>query len=101
MSRLYVMALYATRPAGDEPETRDYEVALRVALAVASDEDEAREKATTQLLEQCPPAEGWVNHHVSLSVMTKESLRQSLELVSDDAPDAELVDNSDWPDWIM
>jgi len=82
------MALYATR-AGDEASDEvsaegEHEVALRVALGVGRDEAEARARARERLLELCPPEEGWANHHVTLSGLSRDELRSLLESLSDD-----------------
>jgi hypothetical protein len=82
------MALYATR-AGDETSNEnvnegEHEVALRVALVIGRDEAEARGRARTRLLELCPPEEGWVNHHIVSSELTKDELRSVLKSLSDE-----------------
>jgi hypothetical protein len=94
--RLYAHALYATRPAGGETaeDEREHEVYLRVALALAADEDEARAKMMARLLELCPPSEGWANHHITLGHVTKEALREMLAAVSDDRAADDQEDNS-------
>ncbi|MEJ7711000.1 MAG: hypothetical protein WKF84_14330 [Pyrinomonadaceae bacterium] len=102
MKRLYAMALYATRPeaAADTGESLEHEASLRVAMTVAASDDEAREKGMTQLHEWCPPILGWINHHVTLNIVPKESLRSFLDTVSDDPPDEGGVDAIEWPDLI-
>ncbi|MEJ7616246.1 MAG: hypothetical protein WKF30_04570 [Pyrinomonadaceae bacterium] len=101
MQRLYVMALYATRPETDFGESIDHEVSLRVAMTVAASDEEARGKGLAQLGEWCPPIDGWVNHHVTLNILPKESLKNLLDAVSDDPPENDRVDAIDWPDLIM
>ena len=99
MRELYVMALYATRPfEGREGVYDDYEVALRVALAVAGGEEEARARGLSQLLEVCPREEGWINHHVSASAVDREQLRAVFDALSGDAPDDV---GTDFPELIM
>lgn len=88
MRELYVMALYATR-AGDEASDEvsaegEHEVALRIALVIGRDEAEARARARARLSELCPPEDGWVNHHIVSSELTKDELRSVLESLSDD-----------------
>lgn len=82
------MALYATRAreagAGEVSGEGEHEVALRVALVVGRDEADARGRARARLAELCPPEEGWVNHHVVSSELTKDELRSVLESLSDD-----------------
>lgn len=87
MRELYLMALYATR-AGDETSNEavdegEHEVALRVALVVGRDEAEARGRAQARLHELCPPEEGWVNHHIVSSELTRDELRSVLESLSE------------------
>ena len=84
MRELYLMALYATRAREEAPGGGEHEVALRVALGVGRDEAEARARARARLLELCPPEEGWGNHHVTLSVLSRDELRSLLESLSDD-----------------
>ncbi len=92
MREIYLMALYATRARGEASDSSDpsdkvtgeHEVALRVALAVGSDETEARVRARARLLELCPPEEGWVNHHVVSSVLSRDELRDLFESLSED-----------------
>lgn len=80
--RLYAMALYATRPTdADAPE---YEVALRVALVVATDEEDAQAKGMSELLALCPEERGWMNHHIAFNNVTKNELRAILEAVAED-----------------
>ena len=82
------MALYATRAqeaAADEVAGEGgHEVALRVALVVGRDEADARGRARARLFELCPPGEGWVNHHVVASELTRDELRSVLESLSGD-----------------
>jgi hypothetical protein len=84
---LYLLALYATRARGeDDGEVEgEHEVALRVALAVASDEAEARGRARARLFELCPTEEGWVNHHVAASGLSREDLRAVVAALSEGA----------------
>ena len=84
MRELYLMALYATRARGEVSDGGEHEVALRVALGVGRDEAEARTRARARLLELCPPEEGWVNHHVTLSGLSRDELRSVLESLSDE-----------------
>ena len=88
MRELYLMALYATRArdeASDEVAGEgEHEVALRVALAVGRDEAEARVRARARLLELCPPEEGWINHHVTLSGLGRDELSSVLESLAAD-----------------
>ena len=94
--KLYVIALYATRPkAGERPA--EHEVSLRVAMTVAASDEEAKAKGRAQLFEWCPPAAGWLNHHVTLSTISKRSLLELLGHVSDEAADED-ADNLDWPE---
>ena len=92
MRELYLMALYATRAreeASVEVSTEgEHEVALRVALAVGRDAAEARGRARARLFELCPTDEGWVNHHVVASELSREELRAVFESLSEEA-DAE------------
>jgi hypothetical protein len=98
---LYACSLYATRPAARSPGRHEHEVYLRVALAVAAGEDEAREQVTARLRELCPPAEGWLNHHVTLSRVHKEHLRELLSAVSDDEGGVGVDDDLDAPGLLM
>lgn len=88
MRELYLMALYATRArdeASDEISNEgEHEVALRVALVVGRDEADARTRARERLFELCPAEEGWANHHVVASELTKEELRSVLQSLSED-----------------
>jgi len=88
LRELYLMALYATRAGARDSEEvsggGEHEVALRVALVVGRDESDARGRARARLFELCPPEEGWVNHHVVASELTKDELRSVLESLSDD-----------------
>ncbi|HVF45319.1 MAG TPA: hypothetical protein VM936_19995 [Pyrinomonadaceae bacterium] len=88
MRELYLMALYATRAGGAASGAvsgeGEHEVALRVALVVGRDEADARGRARTRLFEICPPGEGWVNHHIVASELTRDELRSVLESLSDD-----------------
>jgi len=88
LRELYLMALYATRARGaasDEVLAEgEHEVALRVALVVGRDEADARGRARARLSELCPPEEGWANHHVVASELTKDELRSVLESLSND-----------------
>lgn len=96
MRELYLLALYATRAKADgeggggqeSARAGEHEVALRVALAVASDEAEARVRARERLLELCPAEEGWVNHHVVASGLSREELRAVFDALSEE-PEAE------------
>lgn len=86
MRELYLMALYATRAreeAAFEAEG-EHEVALRVALVFGRDEAEARTRARARLLELYPPEEGWVNHHVVASELSRDALREIFESLSDE-----------------
>jgi|GEM_PF-2378754 len=96
--KLYALALYATRPAGGAPPGYEHEVYLRVALAVAAGEDEARAKTEGRLLELCPPEEGWVNHHVTLNHVPKDALREALAAVADDGPGGDEGGEEEWPE---
>jgi hypothetical protein len=88
LRELYLMALYATRArdeASDEASGEgEHEVALRVALVLGRDEGEARGRARARLLELCPAEEGWANHHVVASELTKDELRSVLQSLSED-----------------
>ena len=86
MRELYLMALYATRTSDESSDelSGEHEVALRVALAVGRDEAEARGRARARLLELCPPEEGWTNHHVTSSGLSREELRALLESLSEE-----------------
>ena len=88
MRELYLMALYATRArreVSDEGLNEgEHEVALRVALGVGRDEADARGRARARLSELCPTEEGWANHHVVASELTKDELRSVLESLSDE-----------------
>jgi hypothetical protein len=88
LRELYLMALYATRArdeASDEVSNGgEHEVALRVALVLGRDEAEARARARARLSELCPTEEGWANHHVVASELTKDELRSVLQSLSDD-----------------
>lgn len=88
MRELYLMALYATRArggaSGEGLKEGEHEVALRVALVVGRDEVDARARARVRLLELCPTEEGWANHHVVASELTKDELRSVLESLSDE-----------------
>ena len=104
--RLYVMALYATRPLGATADPHAHEVSLRVALAVASTEEEAREKGSARLLEWCPPGEGWVNHRVSLNHVPRAAMQRALEFISGDSRpgvegDEGEDDPPDWPERLI
>lgn len=100
--RLYALALYATRPAGGAAAPHEHEVYLHVALAVAGGEDEARAKMKERLRELCPPGRGWVNHHVTPSHVSKESLRELLAAVSEDEEGAaDGGEGSDDSDFLM
>lgn len=106
MQRLYVMALYATRPTPEETEDAaeadEHEVSLRVAMTVAESDEEARRKGLAQVRAWCPPYEGWVNHHVTLNIVPKEALKNFYETISDDPPEPkDRGDDQDWPDLIM
>ena len=84
MRELYVMALYATRPAETAVGGDEHEVALRVALAVEAGEAEARARGLARLLEACPPELGWVNHHVTASAVEREQLRNVFDALSNE-----------------
>lgn len=88
MREIYLMALYATRARGEASDEvsgeGEHEVALRVALAVGREEAEARVRARARLLELCPPEEGWVNHHVASSELSRDELRAVFESLSED-----------------
>ena len=101
MQRLYVLALYATKPAVDPLIPHEHEVSIRVAMTVASSDEEARDKATAQLYEWCPHEEGWINHHIALNVVSKEILRDLLAGLSEDPPSPESDQPLDWPDVIL
>ncbi len=92
------MALYATRPFEGPEGSDDYEVALRVVLAVAGGPEEARARGLARLLEACPREEGWANHHVSASPVEREQLRAVLEAL--DGGGAE-EGGPDFPELIM
>ncbi|HZI19850.1 MAG TPA: hypothetical protein VEY09_14760 [Pyrinomonadaceae bacterium] len=101
--RLYALALYATRPAPGAPEGYEHEVYLRVALAVAAGEEEARARTMGRLLELCPPAEGWMNHHVTLNHVPADALREALAALEDGANEGEGAGGEgageeDWPE---
>jgi hypothetical protein len=96
--KLYALALYATRPAAPATDANEHEVYLRVALAVARDEDEARERTIARLLELCPPEEGWLNHHVTLNHVPLHALREALAAVADEGPGAAEAGEEDWPE---
>jgi len=82
------MALYATRAGGETSDEvlneGEHEVALRVALVVGRDEADARGRARARLYELCPPEEGWTNHHIVASELSREELRSVLESLSED-----------------
>lgn len=100
MRELYVMALYATRAV--EPEdSGEHEVALRVAMAVSANGEEAKARGMRQLLVLCPPEEGWVNHHVTASLVTEDELRRVFAALADDAPDDDEDDSAGVPELIM
>lgn len=101
MQRLYVMALYATRPAEEPAESLAHEVSLRVAMTVAASDEEARQKGFNQLREWCPPIDGWMNHHITLNIVPKESLKSLMETVSDDPPEDDESETVEWPEVIM
>lgn len=86
MRELYLMALYATRAKGGASDEGlkegEHEVALRVALVVGRDEADARGRARARLSELCPAEDGWANHHVVASELTKDELRTVLESLS-------------------
>ncbi len=98
MRELYVMALYATRSLEGPEGADDHEVALRVALAVAGGEEEARARGMALLHEACPREEGWANHHVSASAVEREQLRAVFEALSGDGPEE---GGADFPELIM
>lgn len=98
MRELYAMALYATRPLEGPEGAEDYEVALRVALAVAGGPEEARARGLARLLEACPREEGWANHHVSASPVDREQLRAAFDALSGDASEE---GGADFPELIM
>lgn len=98
---LYVMALYATRPVAASQETGEHEVALRVAMALSSNDDEAKAHGMTQLLALCPPQEGWVNHHVTVNPVTREQLRSVLAVLTNEAHDGDEDDAPGVPELIM
>lgn len=89
MRELYVMVLYATRPAEDSGGGVEHEVALRVALAVETGETEARARGLARLREACPPEEGWVYHHVAANVVGREQLRDLLDALSSEDDEAD------------
>jgi hypothetical protein len=91
------MALYATRPLGGEGAD-DHEVALRVALAVAGGPEEARARGMALLIEACPRAESWTNHHVSASPVGREQLRALFDALSGDSTEE---GGADFPELIM
>lgn len=95
------MALYATRPTETEMLTPEYEVALRVALVVAADEDDARAKGMSELVELCPEEQGWMNHHVAYNTVTKEELRAVLDVVAEDEREPALGDTDDSTELLM
>ena len=83
MRELYLMALYATRAREEASGEGDHEVALRVALAAGRDEAEARVRARGRLLELYPAEEGWVNHHVVASALSRDEFRALLDSLSE------------------
>ena len=95
--KLYMMALYATRPAPDKPGTAEHEVSLRAGMIVAGTNEEAMRKGLVQLLEWCPPGDGWVGHHVTLDTLPREKLLGVLEASSDDSSGEE----NNWPELLM
>ena len=97
MRELYVMALYATRPINEGEGADDHEVSLRVAMAVAEGEDEARERGFALLLVACPREEGWTNHHVTARTVVREQLRAVLESLTGGASEG----GTGFPEWIM
>lgn len=98
--RLYAMALYATRPTGAAAaHAPEYEVALRVALVVATDEEDARAKGMSELTELCPEEQGWTNHHVAFSAVAKDELRAVLEVIDEDL--REPVEGDDTAELLM
>jgi hypothetical protein len=96
--RLYALALYATRPSVHAAEANEHEVYLRVALAVARDEAEARARTTERLLELCPREEGWLNHHVTLNHVPVAALREALAVVGDEENGDAEAGEEDWPE---
>lgn len=88
MRELYLMALYATRARGETSDELlnggEHEVALRVALVVGRDDTEARGRARARLFELCPPEEGWANHHIVASELSRDELRSVLDSLSED-----------------
>jgi hypothetical protein len=84
LRELYLMALYATRASGEVSNEGEHEVALRVALVVGRDEADARARARARLSELCPAEEGWANHHVVASELTRDELRSVLQSLSED-----------------
>ena len=94
MRELYVMVLYATRPAEDVGDGVEHEVALRVALAVETGETEARARGLARLLEACPPEEGWAFHHVTAGAVGREQLRGIFDALSneDDGGDGAMTE---------
>ncbi|HVF29187.1 MAG TPA: hypothetical protein VM943_13155 [Pyrinomonadaceae bacterium] len=100
--KIYIMALYATRPAHDaESEPHAHEVALRAAVTVASTHEEAWEKGLTALLKRCPREEGWVNHHVSPGVFPKEAVLRALDGISENSPNDGESSLSEEPELLM
>ena len=97
MRDLYVMALYATRPLGDDGAD-DHEVALRVALGVMAAAEEARARGMALLLEACPREDGWENHHVTASPVDRGQLRAVFESLSGDVAEE---GGTDFPEVIM
>jgi hypothetical protein len=98
---LYALALYATRPAGGGAGAAEHEVYLRVALAVAAGESEARAKVTARLMELCPPEQGWLNHHVTLDRVPRESLEELLSAVAGGGDAGGEGDGLDFPELLM
>jgi len=83
LRELYLMALYATRAKEEALSEGKHEVALRVALAIGRDETEARARAHERLLELYPAEEGWVNHHIVASELSRDELRAVLDSLSE------------------
>ncbi|MDQ3685078.1 MAG: hypothetical protein M3430_05680 [Acidobacteriota bacterium] len=100
--KIYIMALYATRPAHDvESEPHAHEVALRTAVTVASTHEEAWEKGLTALLERCPREAGWINHHVSPGVFPKETVLRVLDSLPEDFTNDDGSNLSEEPELLM
>jgi hypothetical protein len=97
-TKLYALALYATRPAAEASGEYEHEVYLRVALAVAGDQEQARARTEQRLFELCPPTEGWVNHHVTLNHVPADSLREALAAIAGNETGDDGAADEEWPE---